>query len=743
MAGAERMDKTHPMAESFSEAKSTLDQVFRFYKWRRHAPSFPEEVYLLLSRCMYACFFLWRSDQENQGDFFRRSPPPTAFWIGLDFAQLQGSEHGGAGLSADARGDHFTNDTRWFEFWMKTLEQSDPRAAPIYREFSRHILACVGRKDLLDVKVGYRNRKALDLFLKKDEAGRVLLRTIAVLEDLIQAIVRYFATLDSRTCVLEKMTLLTGFLSEMRQILVWETPAKGPYSPASDARWSGRSPLTWLSRDRTPGVLTVIPRREGGEILCAYSPVSDGKGRRASWVRKVASLKGTYEEALFATWSYDTGEHRKNPEKFPGVTAGWTVQYAEAQRLENLARQIDLLLASLQGNPPCQRLAEAVRIVLRNGASRWKATVLPWTYVKHLDQLLEKLTLVYREANAADGSEAAERVVARIWASEETAAAGAGPSRRVESPGPGAAPGAPSQDMTRALGEVKYVLPKAGRGAPDLAQPSSGSAEQLSAESSARQDRPAVQSPGAEAETPAEKSSGTPQFAEPRAEAEVETAGEKPAEEPELSERGPGAEMKAAAAVPPEEAASSEQRLEGEVKTAAEKPSEEPELSGEELQAEGPAPVHEDTALPVTSDDIGGLERPTSAAAAPSATPTEIGPVPAVVPVSPEEPAPKPARRKRTAETSHPDEATDALLRRLVEHHGCLRGKINYEPLSAPELQRDLGWNASKVQRAMTHVFGPKPVNVYRSKCKDRTIATFLKARAAGLPQPAACEALA
>jgi hypothetical protein len=54
------MDKTHPMAASFSEAKATLDQVFRFYKWRRHAQSFPEEVYLLFSRCMYVCFSLWR-----------------------------------------------------------------------------------------------------------------------------------------------------------------------------------------------------------------------------------------------------------------------------------------------------------------------------------------------------------------------------------------------------------------------------------------------------------------------------------------------------------------------------------------------------------------------------------------------------------------------------------------------------------------------------------------------------------
>jgi hypothetical protein len=806
MAGAKRMDNMHPMAESFCEAKLTLDQVFRFYKWRRHAPGFPEEVYLLLSRCMYVCFSLWRSDQENQGEFFRRSPPPTAFWIGLDFAKLQASERGGPAVSADAWPDHFTNDTKWFDFWMKTLEQSDPRAAPIYREFSRHILACLGRQDLLDVKVGYRNRKALDLFLKENEAGRVLLRTIAVLEDLIQAIVRYFATLDGRTCVLEKVALLTGFLSEMRQILVWETPAKGPYSPSSDARWSGRSPLTWLSHDRTPGVLTVIPRREGGEILCISHPASDAKGRRASWVRKVASLKGTYEEALFATWSYDTGAHRKNPEKFPGVTAGWTVQYAEAQRLETLARQVDLLLASLQGNPRCQRLVEAVRGVLRNGASRWKATVLPWTYVKQLDQLLEKLTSVYREANPLRGGDAAERVVAQIWTSEETTTAGAGSSHGPAGPSGEASHTAASQDMTRALGEVKFILPKADPDALDQPPQKPESAEYspeadaetavekppeeravselsaqaeigTSAEKLPGERELAEQSPEAQAQTPAQRPPEERERSEQTPEVEAQTVAQKPPEEPELSEPSPEAGMETAEEVSPREPESSEPRSEAEMETRADEPAEQPESlgrgpetememsaekppeeresaeqspesqaettverldsSGEDSQTEDPAPIHEEHTTPAASEEVGARERPPSVAAAPSRGLAETDAAQAVVPAARKKPAPKPARKKRTTNVSRPEEIDDVLLRRLLEHHGCPGGTVNCEPLSAAQLQRDLGWTPSKVQRALTNIFGPKPVNVYRSKCKDRSIAAFLRARAAGVRRPA------
>jgi AraC-like DNA-binding protein len=113
-----------------------------------------------------------------------------------------------------------------------------------------------------------------------------------------------------------------------------------------------------------------------------------------------------------------------------------------------------------------------------------------------------------------------------------------------------------------------------------------------------------------------------------------------------------------------------------------------------------------------------------------------------VVPALPEEPAPKQAR-KRTGNTNRTEEIDDVLLRRLLEHHGCPGGTVNCEPLSAAQLQRDLGWNSSKVQRAMTHVFGPKPVNAYRAKCKDRTISTFLVARAAGMVPPVACDVLA
>lgn len=621
------------MAESFSEAKSTLEEVLRFYKWGRHAKGFPEEVYLLLSRCTYVCFSLWRSDQESGGGFFHRSPPPAIFWSGVDLGELRGQEPEAGVLPADSREAPLTNDAKWFEFWMRILARSDPRGASLYPEFSRQILACVGHRQWLDIPTSLQSRKALRLFLQTDQAGHVLQRTIAVLEDTIQAILRYFTTLDGRTCVLEKITLLAGVLGEMRQIVVWETPARGPYAPSGDTHWRVRSPWTWLSCDRSQGVLTVIPKREGGEILCTYCLASDAKGR-FSWARQVASLKGTYEEELFATWSYDTGEHRENPSRFPGVTACWTVQYAEAQRLETLSRQVDLLLAALQGNPRCQRLVGAVRGILRNGAPRWKATMLPWTYVKQLDQLLHQLTLVYRQANALGGDDATEHVVAQIWPAGETTIRGAGPSHPRSCPGGPVTREVAAQSGTLAAGAGKSMASESGPSTLDRPQPSAESSEPFPA-------GPSVQ----------ESSLVVP--------------------------RGP---------------AEAEERV---------------------------------------------GERPPCAEAALSAGPTEADPEGTVVPASQAEPATKPSPERRTTNRSDPEEMAKALLQRLLAHHRCLEGTMNYEPISAAELQRELGWDPSKLQRALTRVFGPKPMRSYRSKCQDGSIATFLQACAVGVRRPA------
>ena len=71
------------------------------------------------------------------------------------------------------------------------------------------------------------------------------------------------------------------------------------------------------------------------------------------------------------------------------------------------------------------------------------------------------------------------------------------------------------------------------------------------------------------------------------------------------------------------------------------------------------------------------------------------------------------------------------LLRRLLEYHRRRPGKTECAPVSLIQLQRDLAWSRSKVQRAMADVFGCQPFSVYKKKCKDHTILVFLRKFAA------------
>jgi hypothetical protein len=614
MVDIRRTEQTHSIVQSFSGARSALEEAFQYYKVGRHGEAFLEKPYFLLSRCTHVLFSLWLAEQESEQSFFRVASPPTAFAIGLDFGELRYSEYKRRMLHGDLLEEHLTNETKWFEFWMRILEQFDGSNARVYQEFCHCLLAWVREPSFLEGKAGSGNRKALHIFMTGDEAGRVMVRTMRVMEDFIRAIVGYFTTPEARTCVVEQIILLTGLLSEIRRIIIWETPAKGPYALFGKARWRTQSPLQWLSRNRTQGLLMVVPRREGGEIVCTFHPVPDSEGRRASWVRSMTSLEGTYEAELFATWSYGSGEHQEHTHQFPDLKACWTVQNAEAGRLEVLSRQIDSLLDVLQQNPVCRHLVTAVRRVSRNDTPQWTARVLPWTYVSQLDQLLGKLTFVCREAKALGGDDAAESVIGRIW---------------------------PSGKATTEGGDLSNW--------------------QNSQEEKASHGLPSVPTMEPARRPPTQVVSGT--------------------------------------------LASLIQRL-GSGRTNDEKNAAS-EPQGSSVLPEGGNESKDPE--PVATDPDG-----------------------AAVPAPRELPQQRPAPATRTANTGHPSEMDRPLLRRLLEHHEWLGRTINYDPLSSTELQRDLGWSLSKVQRAMANVFGPKPVNAYRTKCKDRTISTFLKAQARG-----------
>lgn len=421
MAGVRTTGTVRRLAESLAVIGSASDGVFHYYKFGRHEGVFSEKPYFLLSHCAHVLFTLWRFEEEEGSDLFVGQPRPTAFLSNLDFGSLRYNDYKRRVLHADSFEDHWRNETQWFDFWIRILEQWDPSGGAAYQQFARCVLACATRAEVLEKKETHRNQSLFDRFMKADVAGSVMLRTLAVLDEVMRGIASCLAGLDPGTYALERILAVTCLLTETRRIVVCQTPARGPYTPLGATRWRAPSPLGRLFWGRTQGILTVVPRREGGDIICMYDPPPQPRNRKRSWTRAVSSLAGTYEQELFATWPYETGVCRDDAGHPLDATARWTLQNEEAGRLETVSRRIDVLLDGLACNPSWEPLVAEVRSVSRNGNARWKAGDLPWTYIRSVDELLDKLRSVYRQVNALGDSRVAEGVSRGIVPSPQRA----------------------------------------------------------------------------------------------------------------------------------------------------------------------------------------------------------------------------------------------------------------------------------------------------------------------------------
>ena len=415
MVWAKPTERIHQVVENFCAAKSARDDVFLYYKIGRWQDAFPEKPYFLLSHCAHVLFSLWRVEEDGNEDLYGGAPRPTAFLEGLPFGKLRYTDCQRRLLHADSLEDHWRNETQWFKFWFQAMEHLDPCKTTLYQEFCRQVLAHVGQSSVLRSKAHRRSCKALNHFVKSDAAAHALRRTMSMLDELMWGIVRCVAGLDPQTHLSDQITLLIGLLGGIRGTVVYQTLVKGPFIPSNATRWKAPFAMTRWFLARTQGTMTLVPKREGGGIICSYSPASESAGRRRSWVREVSSLAGSYEQELFATWSYETGEYREDPDRIQGDKACWSLQHEEVRYLETLAQLIDTLLETLERSPQCGSLIQEVRSILRNGSSKWRPQDLPWTYVRQLDQLLDRLKCARQEIGMVeDCNRAQARALALI-----------------------------------------------------------------------------------------------------------------------------------------------------------------------------------------------------------------------------------------------------------------------------------------------------------------------------------------
>lgn len=772
MVRKKQADKTELITDILVKMEAALAEVFAYYKFGRYEGTFWGKPYFLLSHCARLVFSLWLIDEDSGWTIFRGAPCPAALVTRLDFGSLRHVDDARRILQAESSQDPLKNEPRWFNSWMQILDGLTYPGSPDSQESAHQVLIPAGHRAFLDGEMPRRDRRTIKLAVKTEQVGRLLLRSMSVLKDAIWAMTYYLAALDSRTCFPEQVRALTCLLSQIRRTIVCETPATGPYVPSNAKGWAMPPLLSRLYFGKTRGVLKVVLRREGGGVICTYDWTSDSGPNRRSWTCSLSALKGTYEESLFRTWAYETGECRHDGAGPSGERACWMVQSTEAGLLRSISRHAEALFRALGANPICSGMVEAVAGIVGNNDMKGRRSVLPWTCVRQLDQVLEQLKSVYRAAAVADEDNPVEQLIAEMWPVQHMKVRWT--HRQLSENPPGevtSQPGArPDDGVSTTVGES--------------AVPSSADAEPAGGSQSPLPDQAVASSSLLTGEPPGERVSGDPviQASDNRM---AECPAEKAQEQSDSSESNVRGEIQATADCPTAaaDAASCDAMPTGlEVQSTVLKSEDEPELHSGTAQASAPPqacgsqPACSARSLedrdaktdsgaaeliangscqrmvqetPLRADAAAEREAPeahTQPKAPEEAVPREQ-PVDAArgdgghksratIVVSKEDDEGQPVCTTDTPSGGFRTTADNPLLRRLLEHHRCRPGKTEQAPVSLIQLQRDLAWSRSKVQCAMADMFGCQPFSVYKKKCTDHTILAFLRKFAGERPNP-------
>lgn len=419
MASVTAPDRTHQVVEILVKIEAALHDVFLYYKFGRHGDKQCEKPYFLLSHCSHLMFSLWLAYQEDEEVIRGKVPVPAAFTSGLDFGFLRYVEYSRRMVHADSIEEHLKNEPKWFAFWIQMLESFDKGGAGCFQEFRQQVLKNVENQTFLEKKTCHKDKKRLEALMQEDATGRLLLHSVTILEDLAQSIIGYLTMVDPRAYAIEQITAIFCLLGRIRRTIVCETPAKGPYVPSADKSWRAASSLGHACRGRTPGFLTVVPKRDGSGIVCRYDWASGDQAKSRQWMLKTSRLRHSYEEELFGTWSYQAGEYLQTSDSSSEARACWTLQAEEAAYIESLARQIDALLGTLQDYPICRNLVDVVGGVARNNGGKWKPGELSWICVEQVDKVLKKLKSACREARVTGGENPAQYVIPKVWSASD------------------------------------------------------------------------------------------------------------------------------------------------------------------------------------------------------------------------------------------------------------------------------------------------------------------------------------
>ncbi|UCD51204.1 MAG: hypothetical protein JSW27_00960 [Phycisphaerales bacterium] len=411
-------DRTEFLAEAAVAMEAALEELQHYFRFGRHRKELQQNAFRILSRCGLLLSSLLAAERETPSGIFKKNPALATLFDTLYSEVPHNHDYAAQGFHASDRGTDLTGQAKWFRLWAKVLEQSGITTASEIGQFSDGLLKCLADDEPSHTKPTEEQQTTLADLLSTAESGRLFQHSLRILENLIAALADFFAQLDPATHLHEQVRVLTCLLSRVRRTVVYQSVAKGPYTMRDDVGWQPSRLRRYVARGKTLGLLTVGTSAESGELTCTYVPEPGAGKKERSWTLAVAALPCDYEELLFKTWSYETGEYQRIVDLFGQSGARWVVDRAEGDRLETICRQVDELLDRLDAHQTCRAAREHLFRLARNNQGRWAPGELPWTFVRDLDRAIDRLRFACREAASPGGHNRIAKVLSQLWSPE-------------------------------------------------------------------------------------------------------------------------------------------------------------------------------------------------------------------------------------------------------------------------------------------------------------------------------------
>ncbi len=383
------------MARILTQTDALLGAMKQYEKLGRYASAFPEKPYFLFSQCARLLYDFETARQDCRLSATSKEASLFDLLDRLDFGCLQSFDCERQ-TAAPTSGQQFKNESEWYRFWFQVIEATGHLAGTDLAELRESLLRCVGAHGVLVSKLDKPVRKAVAKLFRTTLAGRLLVHTEWVLEDISGTIASLLAGLGRREHALAQAQSLVCALKQIRRYIIWHTTATGPYAPNRRHCWGRPGGLAGYRLAGKPGTLAIKLPDEGGTIACVFEREDGQSSQPFSWSLDVDVLEGNHEKALFETWSYETGTPVHAPSDGAIPSAQWRLGSVEASYLEFVSQRAELLLQALAQHAPHEPIIIALANLLLTGAEGRKAGHLDWTYVKEIDVMIQKLEASWR-----------------------------------------------------------------------------------------------------------------------------------------------------------------------------------------------------------------------------------------------------------------------------------------------------------------------------------------------------------